>query len=82
MLTKADLKNIDGLIQKRLKSGLIEFYETLIMPYFEHNEKDHKEMRKEHNEIREELKEGLQEIGGYMKNYEKRIGKLEAITAS
>lgn len=43
MLDKQDIKTIKGLLNDALK----EFYETLLMPYFEQNEHDHKEI-KEH----------------------------------
>lgn len=46
MLNKKDLSCIEELIQKNLKNGLREFFETLILPYFDHNEKDHDEMKK------------------------------------
>lgn len=38
MLTKKDIKQI-------MQEALKEFFETLILPYFEHNEKDHEETR-------------------------------------
>ena len=46
MLDKKDFSTIESLIQKNLKNALTEFFETLILPYFEKNEKDHEEMRK------------------------------------
>ncbi len=79
MLTKKDLSEIDGLMQKRVKklisSALQEFYETLLLPYFDHNEKDHAEIKKGLMESKEELVE-------YVKDQENRIRKLEVITAS
>lgn len=41
MLIKKDLSSIESLIKKNLR----EFFETLILPYFEQNEKDHAEIR-------------------------------------
>lgn len=41
MLDKKDLKDIKRLIQ----DSLTEFFETLILPYFERNEDDHKEIK-------------------------------------
>ncbi len=41
MLNKKDLKDIKKLMQ----NSLTEFFETLILPYFEQNEKDHAEIR-------------------------------------
>ena len=41
MLDKKDLINVKVIVQDSLK----EFFETLILPYFEHNEKDHAEIR-------------------------------------
>lgn len=46
MLDKKDFSTIESLIQKNIKNALQEFFETLILPYFEHNEEDHKEIRK------------------------------------
>lgn len=46
MLNKKDLHSIEDLIQKNIKNALQEFFETLILPYFEHNEEDHEEMKK------------------------------------
>lgn len=46
MLNKSDLLSIEELIRKNVKNTLQEFFETLILPYFEHNEEDHKEMKK------------------------------------
>ncbi|EKD65703.1 MAG: hypothetical protein ACD_50C00011G0005 [uncultured bacterium] len=46
MLDKKDFSTIESLIQKNIKSALTEFFETLILPYFERNEKDHEEFRK------------------------------------
>lgn len=46
MLDKKDFSTIESLIQKNIKNALREFFETLILPYFEHNEKDHEEMKK------------------------------------
>ena len=45
MLDKKDLKAIGSLFDVKIKSALTEFFETLILPYFEHNEKDHAEIR-------------------------------------
>lgn len=42
MLTNGDKKTIKEIV----KDSLQEFYDTLILPYFEHNEEDHKEIRK------------------------------------
>ena len=41
MLDKKDLKDIKKLMQ----DALTDFFETLILPYFEHNEKDHAEIK-------------------------------------
>lgn len=41
MLDKKDLKDVRVIVQDSLK----EFFETLILPYFEHNEKDHAEIK-------------------------------------
>ena len=41
MLDKKDLKDVKTIVQDALQ----EFFETLILPYFDHNEKDHAEMK-------------------------------------
>ena len=41
MLDKKDFKDIKKLMQNALE----EFFETLILPYFEHYENDHKEIK-------------------------------------
>lgn len=41
MLNRQDLGSIENLIKKSLQ----EFFETLILPYFEHNETDHAEIK-------------------------------------
>ena len=41
MLDIKDLKDIKVIVQDSLK----EFFETLVLPYFEHNEDDHAEIR-------------------------------------
>jgi len=50
MLDKKDLKDIRSLFDSsfdvKIKGALTEFFETLILPYFENNEKDHEEMKK------------------------------------
>lgn len=45
MLDKKDLKAIGSIFDVKIKSALTEFFETLILPYFEHNEKSHAEIR-------------------------------------
>lgn len=42
MLTKEDKKTIKDI----LGGSLREFFDSLILPYFDHNEKDHDEMKK------------------------------------
>lgn len=66
MLMKSDLKQIKGLMQASLQ----EFFETLILPYFEHNEQDHKE-------IREILKKHDQRFDENDRDNEKMIKKLQ-----
>jgi len=51
MLTKRDLKDVKQVVQEALK----EFFETLILPYFEHNEKDHKDIKQQLNKHEELL---------------------------
>ncbi|MBI4079588.1 MAG: hypothetical protein HY429_04850 [Candidatus Levybacteria bacterium] len=41
MLNKKDLEKIEKIMGDKLQ----EFFETLILPYFEHNEKDHAEIK-------------------------------------
>lgn len=41
MLDKKDINDIKKLMQE----SLTDFFETLILPYFEHNETDHAEIR-------------------------------------
>lgn len=92
MLTKKDLLQIEELMDKKLKESLgvmdqrleksldtmdkrlkdsfKDFYENLLLPYFEHNEKDHREMKRD-----------LEEIKEHVKDHEKRLQKVEAITS-
>jgi hypothetical protein len=69
MLSKNDLNQIEKIFDKNMKESLREFFETLILPYFEHNEKDHADMKK-----------GIKDIKEHVIDHEKRLGKLEAIT--
>ena len=71
MLDKKDLHEVNSLMQKNLE----DFYEKFLVPYFDHNEKEHKLTRGSVKEQVEELKE-------YVKDHEKRIRKLEIITQS
>lgn len=99
MLTKDDLRAIERIIDTKLKSALQDFFETLILPYFEHNESDHKEMMrrfdendKEHDRIfrmleknqdeHDEMFQRFDRIESHVKNNEKRVKRLEAVTAS
>ncbi len=49
MLDKKDLKAIEKVFDARfdikIKSALTNFFETLLLPYFEHNEENHAEIR-------------------------------------
>lgn len=50
MLDAKDLKAIGDLFERKfdqkIMPALTEFFDTLILPYFEHNEKDHAEIKK------------------------------------
>lgn len=70
MLDKKDLKAIEDLLKKNMKKSLTEFFDTLVLPYFEHNEQNHKEIKTE-----------LKVIGEHIEGHAKRISRLEAITS-
>lgn len=67
-------KEMDKRLDVKFKEAFREFYETLLLPYFEHNEKEHKE-------IREEIRTQVGELKEYIKDHEKRISKLESIAS-
>lgn len=69
MLTKNDLKQIEGII----KTAFTDFYDGIFEPYVERNEKEHKE-------IIIELRESRAELVEHIKDREKRITKLERVT--
>ncbi len=71
MLDKKDLESIEKLIQNNVKKSLIEFYETLLVPYFDQNEKEH-----------QEIKEQLSITNEHVKDHQGRIRKLEVITSA
>lgn len=74
MLDKKDLKAIEKVFDARfdvkVKGALTEFFEALMLPYFEHNEKDHKE-----------IKEEIKAVGEHIEDHAKRISLLEAVTS-
>lgn len=51
MLNKKDLKEIESVIQ----NSLHEFFEKLLLPYFEHNEKVHDDLAKRHDKHDEDF---------------------------
>ncbi len=64
MLNNEDIKKIKDILSDSLK----EFYDTLILPYFEHNEKDH-----------EEIKMILRNHEKILGNHEKILGNHEKL---
>lgn len=91
MLDKKDLqafgKMLDdrlGLTEKKfdekLKDGFIQFWETLVLPYFDRNEKHHQEIKEKiesMDKTMERMGDNLYEIKDYIKDHEKRIRTLE-----
>lgn len=89
MLTKSDLGKIEELLQKNVKNSLIEFFETLISPYFDHNEEDHKEIKailKVHGKQLEENDRDHDRIfrsrEGNKKEHDEMFVKLDSIESS
>lgn len=70
MLTKNDLKDIEGIVQKNIKAGFRDFYESIFESYANKNEEEHEEIRKELAEIKE-----------FVKDHEHRLDKVEVLTA-
>lgn len=95
MLDKKDFKTIETLMQK----ALTEFFDTLVLPYFEHNEQDHKEIKEtladydremdlmqrkldRNQDEHDEIFVKLDSIEKHVINHERRIKRVETITAS
>lgn len=61
MLDKKDLKAMEEVFDARfdvkIKNALTEFFETLLLPYFDRNEDDHKEIKQILNKHEVLLKE-------------------------
>lgn len=95
MLDKNDLKEIENLIQKNVTNVLGEFFEQILSPYLDHeheevmkkfkeNDEDHEQtFRKLDRNLEEhdEILEQLDSIEGKLKSQEKKIKKLEVLTA-
>lgn len=67
MLTKKDVKDV-------VVSSLSEFFEKVLVPYFDH---EHKENKEDHERIRVELGDKIDLINEHLKDHKKRISKLE-----
>lgn len=72
MLTKKDLKDVKNVVV----SSLGEFFETILAPYLD---RKHKENQKEHEKIRVELGDKIDLINEHLRDYKKRISKLEDV---
>ncbi len=75
MLDIKDLKDIKVIVQDSLK----EFFETVILPYFEHNEDDHKEIKhqlKQHGELLEKHGELLEKHGELLEKHDVGLDKI------
>ncbi|MBI4096971.1 MAG: hypothetical protein HY428_00965 [Candidatus Levybacteria bacterium] len=70
MLTRSDLKQIEGIVSKSIKAAFADFYESIFEPNAERNEREHAEIRKDLVEIKE-----------HIKDHSKRLEKVEALTA-
>lgn len=60
-------------MEKAIKDGFSDFYESIFLPQAERNDK-------EHQEIKSEIRSMKEDIGEYIKDHEKRITKLESVT--
>jgi len=60
-------------MEKAIKDGFSDFYESIFLPQAEQNDK-------EHQEIKSEIRSMKEDIGEYIKDHEKRITKLEHAT--
>ncbi|MBI4096685.1 MAG: hypothetical protein HY425_03125 [Candidatus Levybacteria bacterium] len=74
MLTKKDFKDIKVM----MVDSLGEFFETVLVPYFDH---EHKKNQKEHEEIKVELGDKIDLIDEHLKDHKKRISKLEDVAS-
>ncbi|MBI2613764.1 MAG: hypothetical protein HYW62_03250 [Candidatus Levybacteria bacterium] len=95
MLDKKDLKAIEKIFDIRfnvnIKGALTEFFDTLILPYFERNEKDHAEIRatlKSHDKNFDTQDKDLDSIQRKLEKNEddheemlRRLGKVERSSA-
>jgi len=77
MLTKGDLKHIEDIVQKNIKAGFRDFFESIFEPYVNRNEDEHEEIRKEMRGMKREVTE----IKEFIKDHEHRIEKVEAVSA-
>lgn len=82
MLTKKDIKAIQSIVT----NSLSELYETLLLPYLEDNEQDHKEI-KEHLQkhdrditiVQEELDSIHKKLGKNQTQHSEMLDKLDAL---
>ena len=74
MLDLKDIKTIDKMMKENITDALSEFFERILVPYFDH---EHNQNQKEHKR----LEDKIDIITEYVKDHEKRISKLEVITS-